>query len=212
MERSTVQSCLAAPFNYMILFIVFCLALGVEGPSFRSTKSADSGGRPRRRSKKPRLAGQLPREGGTGTLCESWLLPIQYVVRDCLMFRKTLFVLIVAMIGTALVSTGASARGGFGGGGFGGGGFHGGFAGGGWRGGGWGGGWRGAGWGWRGRGWGWGPAVAVGVGLGVAGAAWGPWGWGDPGWGYAGWDGGCTRWRQVWTGWGWRPVPVNVCW
>jgi hypothetical protein len=54
-------------------------------------------------------------------------------------------------------------------------------------------------------------AVAAGVGLGVASAAWGPgWGWGDPGWGYAGW-GGCTLLQQVWTGWGWRVVPGNVC-
>ena len=81
--------------------------------------------------------------------------------------------------------------------------FHGGFGGGGWRGGGWG--------GWRGPAFG---ALGVGVGLGIASAAWGPgWGWGGPGWGYAGWDGGgCTSWRQVWTGWGWRMVPVNACW
>jgi hypothetical protein len=108
------------------------------------------------------------------------------------MFRKTLIALTVATIGTALVSTDASAQRGFGG-------FHAGFAGGGWRGGGWGGGWRGGGWGW-------GPAaVGLGVGLGIASAA----AWG-PGWGYAG-AGGCTQLQQVWTGWGWRVVPVNVC-
>jgi hypothetical protein len=151
------------------------------------------------------------------------------------MLRKTLIVLAVGTLGTALVSADASARAGFRGGGFhrvGVGGWHGGVARAGWRGGGWHGGvarvgWRGGGWGWRA------PAVAaagVGVGLGLASAAawnanaaaWGPgWnsGWGS-GWGNN-WDnswnsgsggGGCTGWRQVWTGWGWRMVPVNACW
>ncbi|WP_426615769.1 hypothetical protein [Bradyrhizobium sp. McL0616] len=94
--------------------------------------------------------------------------------------------------------------------------FHGGgWHGGGWSGGGWrGGGWRGPGWG-GGGGWG-GPAIGLGIGLGLASAAaWGP-GWGGPGWGGPGWSyasyGGCTRWRRVWTGWGWRLAPVNVCW
>jgi hypothetical protein len=121
------------------------------------------------------------------------------------MLRKSLIAL-VAAAGIALLPGTASARGGFGGG---------------WHGGGWGGGgWRGGGWGWRGPAFG---ALGVGVGLGIASAAWGPgWGWGGPGWGspgwggpgwaYASWEGGCTRWRQVWTGWGWRLVPVNVCW
>jgi hypothetical protein len=140
-----------------------------------------------------------------------WLLPV--LVREFQMFRKALIALAAAIVGIALVTSEASARGGFGG--FHGGGFHGGFAGAGWRGGGWGG-WRGAGWGWRGGGWGWGQAVGVGVGLGVASAAWGPWGWGwGPGWGWGssyGWGDGCTTWRRVWTGWGWRLVPVNVCW
>jgi hypothetical protein len=138
-----------------------------------------------------------------------WLL--LGLVREFQMFRKTLIALAAAIVGIALVTSEASARGGFGG--FHGGGFHGGFAGAGWRGGGWGG-WHGAGWGWRGRGWGWGPAVGVGIGLGVASAAWGPWGWG-PGWGWGpsyGWGDECTTWRRVWTGWGWRLVPVNVCW
>jgi hypothetical protein len=131
------------------------------------------------------------------------------------MYRKILLGLIVAAT-IALIPAEASARGGFGGGGFHGGGFHGGFAGGGFRGGGFGGGWRGGGW--RGGGWGGrGPAfgvLGVGVGLGLANAAWGGGGpgWGGPGWGYSGWDDGCTRLRQVWTGWGWRLVPVNVCW
>jgi hypothetical protein len=156
------------------------------------------------------------------------------------MLRKTSIALVVATLSTALVSTDASARAGFRGGGFhrvgvAGGGWHGA----GWRGAGWHGGgarvaWRRGGWGWRG------PAVAAaGVGLGLASAAawnanaawgsstWGPsWGWNsgwgdswdggwgnswDSGWGNSGWGGGCTRWRQVWTGWGWRTVAVNVC-
>jgi hypothetical protein len=121
------------------------------------------------------------------------------------MLRKN----VIAIVASAVIvfePAAASARGGFGGGGF-----HGrGFGGGGWRGGGWGAGWRGPGW--RGGGWGWrGPAVGalgVGVGLGLAGAygGWGPgWGWGG------GWSDPCVRRRQVWTGWGWRVVPVNVC-
>ncbi len=123
------------------------------------------------------------------------------------MIKKTLFALGVAAV-LALAPGAASAQRGF----------HGGF--GGWHGGGWGGGWRGGGW--RGGGFGWGaPAVGLGLGLGLASAAafgpgwgWGPgpaWAWGPPGWSYAAWD-GCTRWRRVWTGWGWRVVRVNVCW
>jgi hypothetical protein len=104
------------------------------------------------------------------------------------MMKKTLFALGVAAV-LALSPTVASAQR-----------FHGGWHGGGWHGG-----------GWRGGGWGWGaPAIGLGIGLGLASAAaWGP-GWGAPG--YAAWDGGCTRWRRVWTGWGWRVAPVNVCW
>ena len=151
------------------------------------------------------------------------------------MLRKTVIALVVATLSTALVSTDAAARAGFHGGGF----HRVGVVGGGWRGAGWHGGgarvaWRQGGWGWRG------PAVAAaGVGLGLASAAawnanaawgsstWGPsWGWNsgwgdswdggwgnswDGGWGNSGWGGGCTRWRQVWTGWGWRTVAVNVC-
>ncbi|MGC2319315.1 MAG: hypothetical protein WA615_22940, partial [Bradyrhizobium sp.] len=60
---------------------------------------------------------------------------------------------------------------------------------------------------------GWGGPALIGAGLGFAGAygAWGP-GWGA-GWG-PGWGGAdpCVRWQQVWTGWGWRVVPVNACW
>jgi len=139
------------------------------------------------------------------------------------MLRKTLIALVVATLGAALVSTDASARAGFRGGGF----HRVGVAGGVWRGADWRGGWRGGGarvaWrrgGWRRPGL---AAAGVGLGLGLVGAAawnanaaaWGPsWGWGngwDSGWG-GGWGGGCTRWRQVWTGWGWRMAPVNVCW
>src|SRR5215469_11074458 len=100
--------------------------------------------------------------------------------REVFMLRKTLIALVVASLGTALVSTDASARAGFRGGGF----HRVGVAGGGWRGAGWRAGgarvaWRRGGWGWRG------PAVAAGVGLGLASAAawnangaWGPsWGW-----------------------------------
>jgi hypothetical protein len=61
--------------------------------------------------------------------------------------------------------------------------------------------------------------VGLGVGIGLANAAaWGPgWGYGPdseygPDWAYGGgWD-DCTRWSRVWTGWGWRLVPVNACW
>lgn len=115
------------------------------------------------------------------------------------MVKKPLFALAVAAV-LALAPTGVSAQRGF----------HGGWHGGGWHGG-----------GWRGGGWG-APAVGIGIGLGLASAAaWGPgWGWGGPGWGPGwgapGWSyaayGGCTRWRRVWTGWGWRLTPVNVCW
>jgi hypothetical protein len=126
------------------------------------------------------------------------------------MLRKTMIALMaIASIGL-LSPTDASARGGFGGGFRGGGGFGGGFRGGGFRGG-----------GFRGGGWG-GPAFGVlglGVGLGLAGAygGWGyPYGYGYGGYpGYAsyyGGDGGCyvTR-RRVWTNYGWRFQPVQVC-
>jgi hypothetical protein len=54
--------------------------------------------------------------------------------------------------------------------------------------------------------------LGLGVGLGLEGA-YGGWG---PGWGY-GWgpywgSDRCVISRQVSTGWGWRVVPVNVCW
>ncbi len=105
------------------------------------------------------------------------------------MFRKTLIALVIAIPGTAFVSTAASARDGF---------------------------WHGDDWGWRGP-----PPGAVGVvGVGVASTGWGPpccfgpgfvgWGgWGGPP--EEGWNTECTRWRRVWTEWGWRVVPVNVC-
>jgi hypothetical protein len=118
-----------------------------------------------------------------------------------MMLRKAMMAVTAVAVLSLMSPTDASARGGFGGGGFHGGGFHGGgWGGGGWHGGG--GGWRGGGW--RGGGWGWGgPAlIGAGIGLGIASVGWGPgWGWGDP----------CVRPRQVWTSWGWRTVPVNVC-
>ena len=140
------------------------------------------------------------------------------------MLRKTMIAVVVATLGTALVSTDASARAGLRGGGV----HRVAVAGGAWRGAGWrGGAWqaRGARVAWRRGGWGWRrPGIAaagIGVGLGLASAAawnanaaaWGP-GW-DNGWGNSwnsGLGGGCTRWRQVWTGWGWQMTPVNVCW
>jgi hypothetical protein len=36
-------------------------------------------------------------------------------------------------------------------------------------------------------------------------------GWGIGGWG-PGWRDPCIRHRQVWARWGWRIVPVNICW
>ena len=101
--------------------------------------------------------------------------------KESLMFKKMAIATLAAAL-IALAPTAASARFGGGGfhGGFGGGGFRGGFAGGGFRGAGvgWRGGgvaWRGGGWrggGWRGGGWGWGgPAIAAGIGLGIASAA-----------------------------------------
>jgi hypothetical protein len=143
------------------------------------------------------------------------------------MFRKTLIALAIVTLGTALVSADASAQR-FRGGGVHRVGVYRGVARGGWRGTGWrGAGWRGgvrvarrSGWAWRA------PALAsagVGTGWALANAgAWGSPGWGSLGWGWGGgwnggwnnvgWNGGCTRWRQIWTGRGWRNVPVNVCW
>jgi len=124
------------------------------------------------------------------------------------MLRK--IILAVTAVGAlALLSpTDASARGGFGGGGgFRGGGFHGGgFHGGGFHGGG---GWRGGGW----RG----PAIGLGVGLGLAGAygaygGYGGYGYGYPAsYGYGGDDGCYVSRRRVWTNYGWRVQPVQIC-
>jgi hypothetical protein len=105
---------------------------------------------------------------------------------------------IVALGAAALISllspTVASARGGFHGGGF-----HGG---------------------------GWGPGLGVGVGLGLVGAyaAFGPYGYGAYPYGYGGYygapyaysgyygEGGCYLVRhRVWTPFGWRLRPVQVC-
>jgi hypothetical protein len=116
------------------------------------------------------------------------------------MSRKTIVALFAAVSIGLLSPTVASARGGFGGGGFHGGG--GGFHGGGFRGGGF----RGAG-------------IGLGLGLGFAGAYGG---YGYP-YGYGGYygspcaysdydDGGCYLMRQrVWTAYGWRVRPVQVC-
>jgi hypothetical protein len=44
--------------------------------------------------------------------------------------------------------------------------------------------------------------VGAGIGLGLAGSSWDSgYGWGNP----------CVQPRQVWTDWGWRIAPVNVC-
>jgi len=107
------------------------------------------------------------------------------------MLRKTMIALL-AVVSIGLSPTLASARGGFGG--FGG---HG-FGGGGWRGGGWGGGWRGPAFG----------ALGLGVGLGLAGAYGG---WGYPYYASYGY-GGCYIVRQrIWTPYGRRLRPVQVC-
>ena len=103
---------------------------------------------------------------------------------------------IVALAAAALISllspTVASARGGFHGGGF-----HGG---------------------------GWGPGLGVGLGLAGAFAAYGPYGYGGYPYGYGGYygapyaysgyygEGGCYLVRhRVWTPFGWRLRPVQVC-
>lgn len=127
------------------------------------------------------------------------------------MWRKSLMAVAAAAAVVLAIPTDASARGGHGGG-FrgGGGGFHGGFGGfrggyGGYRGGGF----RGAGLG----------ALGVGIGLGLYGGGYGygggyPYGYG--GYGYprytSYYDGGCYIVRQrVWTPYGWRRRPVQVC-
>ena len=118
-----------------------------------------------------------------------------------MMLRKALMA-VAAVASLSLFSPiDASARGGFGGGGFHGGGFHGG------------GGFRGGGW----RGGGFGPALGIGVGLGLAGA-YGGYGYPYGGYGYPasyayyGDEGGCylVR-RRVMTNYGWRVRPVRVC-
>lgn len=115
--------------------------------------------------------------------------------------RSFMAILAAAFIGLAFVSTDASAR--PGGGGFRGSGFHGGFHGGGFRG------FHGGGFrsgfhgGFRGHGFRrFGPAVAVGLGLGLAA--------GYPYYGYGGYD-GCLEPRRLWTPYGWRVRWVNVC-
>lgn len=95
--------------------------------------------------------------------------------------RPIIAIAAAAFIALAFAPTEASARGGFGGG-FRGGGFHGG------------------GFGFR-R---FGPAIGLGLGYGL--------GYPYP-YAYAGYPGygGCVRPRRVWTAYGWRIVPVNVC-
>jgi hypothetical protein len=125
------------------------------------------------------------------------------------MIRKLVLAAMAAASFAMLVPDAASARGGFGGGGFrGGGGFHGG----GFRGGGFGGGYRGGFGGYRGgfyRGAGIG-ALGLGLGLGYYGAGYG-YGYGYPVYSSY-YDGGCyvVR-RRVWTPYGWRFRPVQVC-
>jgi hypothetical protein len=110
---------------------------------------------------------------------------------------KTFAALLAAgVIALAAIPDTAQARGGFGGGGFRGGGAH--FGGGGFRGGF--GGWRGGGF----RRFG--PGIGLGLGLGY--------GLGYPYY-YGGYGpyayNGCIRSHRVWTAYGWRIVPVNVC-
>ncbi len=105
------------------------------------------------------------------------------------MLRPIIAIVAAAFIALAFTSTEASARfGGFRGGGFHGG-FHGGFRGGGFR-----------------R---FGPGIGLGLGLGLGLG----YGLGYPyyaGYPYYGYD-GCIRPRRVWTPYGWRIRPVNVC-
>jgi hypothetical protein len=107
------------------------------------------------------------------------------------MLRKSILALVAAASLAMLAPTDASARG--------------------WGHGGWGGGWPGGGW----RG----PAIGLGLGLGLAGAyggygyPYGGYGYGGYPYGYASYDdGGCyvVR-RRVWTSYGWRYQPVQVC-
>jgi hypothetical protein len=119
------------------------------------------------------------------------------------MFRKTIVALLAAASIGLLSPSVASARGFGGGGGFHGGGFHGGgFHGGGFHGGGFG-----------------GAGIGLGLGLGLAGAyaAYGyPYGYGyyDGRYAYSDdyADGGCYLVRhRVWTPYGWRLRPIQVC-
>lgn len=58
--------------------------------------------------------------------------------------------------------------------------------------------------GWSGGGWRSRAPVVVGagIGLGLAGSSWdSPYEWGNP----------CVQPRPVWTEWGWRIAPANVC-
>lgn len=111
--------------------------------------------------------------------------------------RPFIAILAAAFIGLAFVSTDASAR--PGGGGFRGGGFHGGFHGGGFR--------SGFHGGFRHGGFRrFGPAVAVGLGLGLA-AGYPYYAYGGYPYGYD----GCLEPRRLWTPYGWRVRWINVC-
>ena len=113
------------------------------------------------------------------------------------MLRPIIALAAAAFLTLALAPSDATARP-FGGGGFRGGGFHG-FHGG----------FRGGGFHHRGFGFRrFGPAVGVGLGLGLAGAAY-PWYYGGyPTYAYAD---GCLAPRRVWTPYGWRVRWVNIC-
>ena len=112
------------------------------------------------------------------------------------MLRAIIAVVAAAFIALAFTSTEASARfGGARGGGFHGG-FHGGFRGG----------FGHGGFGFR-R---FGPGIGLGLGLGLGyGLAYPYAGYGY--YPYGAGYGGCIRPRRVWTAYGWRIVPVNIC-
>lgn len=120
------------------------------------------------------------------------------------MLRPIIALATAGFVALAIAPTEASARPFGGGGGFHGGGFHGGgFHGGGFRGG-----FRGGGFGYRG----YGPALGIGLGLGLAGAATYPY-WGGGYYGYSGYGyaDDCLVSSRVWTPYGWRVRLVNAC-
>ena len=98
-----------------------------------------------------------------------------------MIFRKTIIAVVAVASLSLIAPTDVSAGGGFRG--TPGGGYHHGSHGGGWRS--------------RGP-----VVVGAGTGLGFAGSSWDS--------GYE-WGNSCVQPRQVWTDWGWRIAPVNVC-